>query len=74
MGDPVISGNPAEFQKVAMAAAELQDRVDSYDTYCRLEQELAEAKEMLKDCEGAQSRASGAAGLPALQGFRRCRV
>ena len=53
MADPVISGNPSEFQKVAMAAAELQDRVDSYDTYCRLEQELADAKEILKDTEGA---------------------
>ena len=52
MADPAISGNPAEFQKVAMAAAELQDRVNTYDTYCRLEQELADAKEMLKDSEG----------------------
>jgi len=53
MADPAVSGNPSEFQKVAMAAAELQERVDSYENYCRLELELAEAKEMLKDSDGA---------------------
>ena len=62
MADPAVSGNPTEFQKVAMAAAELQERVDSYDTYCRLEQELADAKEMLKDSDGA-SYSDGILGL-----------
>lgn len=49
MADPSISSNPSEFQKVAMAAAELESTVTTYAKYKEAQQQLDEAKEMLRE-------------------------
>ncbi|KAL3157081.1 hypothetical protein ABBQ38_001328 [Trebouxia sp. C0009 RCD-2024] len=46
MASPEVSSNPTEFQKVARAAADLEQTVVAYRQYTQLQQELAEAKEM----------------------------
>ena len=53
MSDPIIAGNATEFQKVAKAAAELDDQVSAYDLYKATQIALKEAKELLKDSDGA---------------------
>ncbi len=49
MADPNVSSNPSEFQKVAMAAAELEATVTTYAKYKEAQQQLDEAKEMLRE-------------------------
>ncbi|DBA93713.1 TPA: hypothetical protein ACH3X3_013782 [Trebouxia sp. C0006] len=46
MASPEVSSNPTEFQKVARAAADLEQTVTAYREYEQLQQELAEAKEL----------------------------
>lgn len=53
MASPEVSSNPTEFQKIARAAADLQQTVDAYRQYTQLQQELAEAKEMAAESAGA---------------------
>jgi len=53
MSDPIIAGNATEFQKVAKAAAELDDQVSTYDLYKATLVALKEAKELLRDSDGA---------------------
>lgn len=53
MADPEISSEPGKFQKVAKAAAELQTAADGYAAYREVEQQLEEAKAMLKESQGA---------------------
>ena len=52
MSDPKIAGNATEFQKVARAAAELEDQVSAYDKYKASQAALKEAKELLRESEG----------------------
>lgn len=49
MADPDVSSNPTEFQKVAMAAAELEPTVTAYLNFKDVSQQLEEAKEMLRE-------------------------
>ena len=53
MASPEVSSNPTEFQKIARAAADLEQTVDAYRQYTQLQQELAEAKEMAAESAGA---------------------
>ena len=52
MSDPNVAGNATEFQKVAKAAAELEDQVSAYDKYKATQAALKEAKELLRESEG----------------------
>jgi protein subunit release factor A len=52
MADPLVAGNPAEFQRVAKAAAELEDQVSAYDKYKQAQAALQEAKELLRESDG----------------------
>ena len=52
MASPEVSSNPTEFQKIARAAADLEQTVVAYRQYTQLQQELAEAKEMATECAG----------------------
>ena len=52
MSDPNVAGNATEFQKVARAAAELEDQVSAYDRYKATQAALKEAKELLRESEG----------------------
>lgn len=53
MASPEVSSNPTEFQKVARAAADLEQTVVAYRQYTQLQQELAEAKELAAEFAGA---------------------
>lgn len=53
MASPEVSQNPTEFQKVARAAADLEQTVTAYRQYSQLQQELKEAKEMAAESAGA---------------------
>ncbi len=52
MSDPNIAGDATEFQKVARAAAELEDQVSAYDRYKATQAALKEAKELLRESDG----------------------
>lgn len=58
MASPEVSSNPTEFQKIARAAADLEQTVDAYRQYTQLQQELAEAKEMAAESAGAYAALS----------------
>ena len=52
MASPEVSSNPSEFQKVARAAADLEQTVIAYRKYEELQQELVEAKELAAESAG----------------------
>jgi peptide chain release factor 1 len=52
MADPATASNPAEYQKVAKAAAELEEQVSAYSKYRGTLAALQEAKEMLRESDG----------------------
>lgn len=52
MASPEVSSNPTEFQKIARAAADLEQTVVAYRQYIQLQKELAEAKEMAAESAG----------------------
>jgi protein subunit release factor A len=52
MADPSVSAEPGKFQEVAKAAAELQKAVDGHAAYRDVEQQLEEARAMLKESQG----------------------
>ena len=54
MADPDLPSNPSEFQRVAKAASELQEKVEGFQQYRELEAELEETRSMLKDGDGAR--------------------
>ena len=56
MADPDLPSNPTEFQRVAKAAADLQEQVEGYREYRELETELAETRSMMKENDGARRR------------------
>eukprot|EP00877_Chromochloris_zofingiensis_P007621 jgi/Chrzof1/3111/Cz12g12120.t1 len=49
MADPEVAGNSTEFQKVAKAAADLEETVVTYRTYQETTQQLEDARRYLKD-------------------------
>lgn len=53
MADPTVSGNPSEYQKLARSVADLQPAVDAYEQFLTTERQLAEAREMVKECESS---------------------
>ena len=63
MSDPNIAANATEFQKVAKAAAELEDQVSAYDRYKATQAALKEAKELLRESEGGYCAAKAGAPL-----------
>ena len=52
MADSGVSGNPDEFQKVARAAADMEEKVTAWREYQQVVQELRGAKQMLSDSGG----------------------
>lgn len=52
MATPEVSSNPTEFQKVARAAADLEQTVNALRQYEQWRQELKEAKDMVADSAG----------------------
>ena len=52
MSDPDVASNATEFQKVARAAAEMEDQVSAYDKYKAAQAALKDAKELLRDSDG----------------------
>ena len=52
MSDPDIASNATEFQKVARAAAEMEDQVSAYDKYKATQAALKDAKELLRESDG----------------------
>ncbi len=56
MASPEVSSNPTEFQKVARAAADLEQTVTAYREYEQLQQELAEAKELAAESAGCKTK------------------
>ncbi|EIE25309.1 peptide chain release factor 1 [Coccomyxa subellipsoidea C-169] len=57
MADPTVAGNPTEFQRVAKAAAALEDQVTAFSKYKDLVTALQEAKQLLRECDGDQEMA-----------------
>ncbi|KXZ55752.1 hypothetical protein GPECTOR_2g1302 [Gonium pectorale] len=49
MADPEVAANSGEFQKVAKAAADLDETVSTYRTYKDTEQQLQDAQKYLKE-------------------------
>ena len=54
LGDPEVAGNSSEYQRVAKAAAGLQEVVDTFQHACKVEKGIADARQMLKDSAGHQ--------------------
>ena len=49
LGDPDVIGDSKLLQKVMSDRAQIEDVVLAYDNYCRLQEELAGAKELFQD-------------------------
>lgn len=49
LADPDVAVNPSEFQRVARSRAALEETVTAYESWQSLTQELAEARQLLKD-------------------------
>ncbi len=49
MADPDIARDPSEFQKVAKARSSLEEVVNTYELFRKTEQDLAGARQILKD-------------------------
>ncbi len=52
MADPDKMSDSSEFQRLAKAASALEQTVSAYREYNDTQQQLAEAKQMLKESEG----------------------
>lgn len=52
LADPEVAGDPSEYQRVAKGAAELQETVEAFAEFTEVEQNLAEAKTVLKESAG----------------------
>lgn len=61
MADPTISANNTEFQKVAKAAAEIEEAALAFQQYNDTVRQLGEAKELLRESDGGLGKA-GAGG------------
>ena len=52
LADPDIATDPSEYQKVAKARSSLEEVVNTYETWKTAQEELAGAKEVLKEAAG----------------------
>ena len=52
MASPEVAQDPTEFQKVARAAADLEQTVTALRQYEQWQEELGEAKELIADSAG----------------------
>lgn len=52
MADPDLAANNTEFQKVAKAAAEIEEATLAFHKYNDTVRQLAEAKELLRESDG----------------------
>lgn len=52
MADPEIAGSSTDFQRVAKAAADIQETVTTYLEYKDVEQQHKEARQMLRESDG----------------------
>ena len=71
MADPTVAGNPTEFQRVAKAAAALEDQVTSYSRYKDLVVALQEAKQVLRESDGEPLSACSANDAAGKREFQR---
>lgn len=53
MADPQILSNTTEMQRIAKAAADLEPTVQAYRDYLQATEALDEAKQLLRECDGA---------------------
>jgi peptide chain release factor 1 len=61
MADPEVSGNPTEYQRLVRAVSDIQEAVEAYVGYKETARRLADAREMLRECEGDPEMAELAA-------------
>lgn len=52
LADPDVATDPAEFQRLAKARSSLEETVDTYDTWKKAQQEVEEARQIVKDAGG----------------------
>ncbi|HAA29963.1 MAG TPA: peptide chain release factor 1, partial [Cyanobacteria bacterium UBA8553] len=52
LADPDIATDPNEMQRVAKARSSLEEVVNTYDTWKTTEQDLAGARQVLKEASG----------------------
>ncbi|GBF79885.1 peptide chain release factor 1 [Aphanothece sacrum] len=52
LADPAITSNPDELQRVAKARSSLEETVNTYEIWQQTTQELAEARQIVKDAGG----------------------
>ncbi|NJR48500.1 MAG: peptide chain release factor 1 [Leptolyngbyaceae cyanobacterium CSU_1_3] len=52
MSDPDIAKNPAEFQEVAKARSSLEEVVNTYETWRKTQQDLLDARQIVKEAGG----------------------
>lgn len=52
LADPEIATNPTEFQRVATFRSSLEETVDTYETWKKTQQDLDEARQILKEAGG----------------------
>lgn len=52
MASPEVSGNPNEYQRLVRAVSDIQEAVEAFASYKDMQRRHAEAKEMLKECDG----------------------
>jgi peptide chain release factor 1 len=52
MADPDIARDPSEFQRVAKSRSSLEELVTTYETWKLVQQELGEARQILKEANG----------------------
>lgn len=53
MADPEVSANNSEYQKLVRAVSDIQEAVEGFGAYKDMERQLADAKELLRESEGA---------------------
>ncbi len=61
MADPEKIADSSEFQRIAKSAADLEQTVSAYREYMDAQEQLKEAKQMLRECDGAPSQPAGSA-------------
>ena len=52
LADPDIAKDPGEFQRVAKSRSSLEETVDAYELWRKTEQDLAGARQLLKESGG----------------------
>lgn len=52
LADPQVATDPGEFQRLAKARASLEETVNTFDAWKRVQQELGEARQLAKEANG----------------------